>query len=230
MQIQHQESKQRVCLQDYTPRRSNGAMPIATSPFPDIPHYLKAPAYNVRAGFNHIRILPPTWEGAEYYGFPVAIHYNAGHYKHHFACLAFHVGEKCPMCILDSKSKPAKRVAYYVIDRNDHNVIQPKVWLAPPMFDNMLTSCTRKPDGSFIPIDHPEEGFDITFQFRDKLYVDVDVDKQPTGIAPAHVGADVMDAWLNAIVDTPLPEVVRIHTFNELAVDLLGGDMTTVNS
>ena len=82
---------------------------------------------------NILRILPPTWDGAEHWGYDVWVHYGIGPDNSAYLCLEKMKGEPCALCderkraqkAKDStedyvnKLEPTKRVLMFILDRKN---------------------------------------------------------------------------------------------------------------
>jgi len=124
-------------------------------------------------GENLIRILPPTWEAPEHYGYDIYVHYNVGPDNAAYLCPEKMQGKKCPICDerlkaeaegdkdYAKKLRPTKRVLFYLIDR-DKEKEGVKVWAAPWTVDKgIMIQATDSRTQEFFPVDDPDEGFDI---------------------------------------------------------------------
>lgn len=126
-------------------------------------------------GPNEVRILPPTWEGAKHYGIDVHLHYGIGADNAAYLCLDKMKGKACPICEERKRAaddddqeyadelRPQHRVLMYVLDR-DKEKEGVKVWSMSSRQDqDILRLCVDKKTGETLEIDHPEDGYDLSF-------------------------------------------------------------------
>src|SRR3982751_6331107 len=59
-------------------------------------------------GENHIRILPPSWEDAQHFGFDAYVHYGIGPERGSVLCLFKMKGEPCPICEQRARAERAR--------------------------------------------------------------------------------------------------------------------------
>lgn len=131
------------------------------------------PIWKPSDGANTIRILPPSWEGAEHYGFDIYVHYQIGPDNSAYLDLTKMKHEPDPITEevarlrqagdidaakeLDSK----KRILIYLIDRD-----KPKegvmMWAMPWTVDrDIANQCYDQRTNEALLVDSPEEGYDV---------------------------------------------------------------------
>jgi hypothetical protein len=176
---------------------------------------------------NKIRYLPPTWgDGSEHYGFDVFVHYEVGQDKSTYLCPNKMLGKYCPICeertraVAENadkdtlwKLKPTKRVAVWIIDRNDESA-GPKLWLMPWTFDRDLVVQSEDDDtGEYYSIDDPDEGYDVTFEKKgekkDTTYIGIKLSKNSS---PLSEDDDKVEEWLSFIVENKLPDIFKYYS------------------
>lgn len=183
-------------------------------------------------GANTIRILPPTWPDPKHYGLDIWVHYGVGPDQQAYLCLDKMKGEHCPMCEEYDRArranedeeyvnelKPTRRVLFYLVDR-DHENEGVQAWAAPWTIDRDITkiSVDRKTQET-IPLDDPEEGYDVEF------------DKNGKGLGTKYVGVAIArrssslgkSAWLDFAVEHPLPEILEYHSAEHIEKVFGGG-------
>ena len=182
-------------------------------------------------GSNTIRIMPPTWDGADHFGFDVFVHYEVGPDNQSYLCLDKMKGEACPVCderaraVKDGdteyadKLKPAKRVLIYMIDR-DHERDGPIVWSMPWTIDRDLCKLVvDKRSGEVLPIDDPESGYDIEFDRQGKgqrtQYIGLAVARRDSALGK--------DEWLSFIQENPLPSLLHFYDYDHIQHVFGGG-------
>lgn len=179
-------------------------------------------------GDNRIRILPPTWDDAKHFGLDIYVHYGVGPDRGTYLCLQKMKGEADPIAeeraIIardgDEKDKDylkeleAKhRVLIYLIDRdNEKEGVQ--AWAMPSGLDKDIVKVSiDKTNGEVLPIDHPEDGYDVTFE------------KNGAGMKTKYEGASIARrssplgkaAWLDYAVENPLPSVLNYYDYDHIA-------------
>jgi hypothetical protein len=181
--------------------------------------------FKVNDGDNTIRIMPPTWDAPEHFGYDIHVHSGIGPDQQTYLCLDKMKGEPCPICderkqaIADNDEeyadelKPVKRVLVALIDR-DHEKDGPQVWAMPWGVDRDLCALVvDKKSGEVLPIDDPENGYDVEFT------------RTGTGIKTKYVGLQISrresdlgnDKWLDFMVDNPLPDLLQFYSYDHIA-------------
>jgi len=181
-------------------------------------------------GDNIIRIMPPTWEGAEHFGLDIYVHYGVGPDSQTYLCTHKMQNKPCPICDEREKAskdgdaeyadklKPTKRVLIYLIDRNNEKD-GPIVWSMPWTIDRDLCKLVvDKRSGEILPIDNPESGYDISFERKGKG------DRtQYIGLAVARRDSDLGDPkWLDEIQENPLDKILQFYDYDHVA-SVFGG-------
>lgn len=187
-------------------------------------------------GDNTIRILPPTWDGAEHFGLDIYVHYGVGPDSQTYLCNHKMQNKPCPICDEREKAakdgdvdyadklKPTKRVLVYLIDRNNEKD-GPIVWSMPWTIDRDLCKLVvDKRSGETLPIDNPDRGYDISFERKGKG------DRtQYIGLAVARRESDVGDPkWLDQIQDDPLDSILQFYEYDHIA-SVFGGSSKRKN-
>lgn len=183
-------------------------------------------------GDNRIRILPPTWAKAKHFGLDIYVHYGVGPDRQSYLCLnKMEQDGGCPVCEereiarRDEDEKYAKeleakrRVLVYLIDR-DHEKEGPQVWAMPWTLDrDIVKVCQDKSSGEVLEIDHPEEGYDVTFEkkgSKDRTeYLGVSIARRSSPLGK--------DEWLDHAVDFPLDTQLNYFDHEHIAKVFNGG-------
>lgn len=190
--------------------------------------------FNPKAGDHEIRILPPTWEDADHFGYTIFQHFNIGPEGGTYLCLHKMRNEACPIC--DEKAnaekagedelaqalKPGKKILVWVIDRSNEKE-GPKLWAMPWTFDRDLCAlAVDKKSGEVFELDNPEEGYDISFSIQGekltKKYVGIQVARRAS---PLHDDEDKAQEWLDFIMEHPIPDCL-IYKDVEYLENVLG--------
>jgi len=132
-------------------------------------------------GNNKIRLMPPGWDGADHFGYRIAVHYSIGQNKDAYIC-PFHTvhpvtgltRQPCPICeernrVLDTdeeyakKLKPSQRVLVYLLERGGKNT-KPvlKAWAMPASLDKaIMLQAIDEETQEVLGVDDPFEGYDL---------------------------------------------------------------------
>lgn len=194
--------------------------------------------YTPKAGSHTVRILPPTWEDAEHYGYDIHAHYNVGHDGGAYLCLHKMKEEECAICDerqqalknqdeeLEQALRPRKRVACWVIDR-DNERDGPMLWMMPWTLDTeIVKQSIDKKTGEVYNLDDPTEGYDVSFERQGDgpttKYVGVQLDRRPS---PLHEDEDDIKETLKFIKDNPVPDQL-VFQEGQYLTDLVGDGLT----
>ena len=202
---------------EQTSARANQSGGMYDNPYKD-----GVQTFSPKEGTHVIRIMPPAHEGADHYGIDVWLHSSVGADNQTYVCPSKMKGEACVLCEEQSRAarsgdteyadqlKPYKRVWVWVIDRNNEKD-GPLLYQMPWTMDkNFVNLAIDKRSGAILPIDHPDEGFDVEFR-RDGAglktkYTAEAVARKST---PLHDDLNKQDKWLDFIAEKPLPSVVN---------------------
>jgi hypothetical protein len=176
---------------------------------------------------NILRILPPTWDGAEHWGYDVWVHYGIGPDNSAYLCLEKMKGEPCALCderkraqkAKDStedyvnKLEPTKRVLMFILDRKnmDEGVqLWPAAWTVDK---DICKKAINKKTGEPYFIDDVDDGYDVIINRegvgrRTKYSIDVDRDT-------SELGGDAKD-YLEYIDDNPIPTLLIYKDYDYL--------------
>jgi hypothetical protein len=189
------------------------------------------PVWKPNDGENVIRILPPSWEGADHYGLDVYVHYGVGPDNSTYLDLvrmkkgpdpiteemqrARQEGDEEYAKQLESK----KRVLVYLIDR-DKPKEGPMMWAMPWTVDKEIAihswdSRTQEA----LPVDSPEDGFDIIINRQGKgarTEYTVKISRNPSPLQMTPEITDLLD-------NHPLPECLNFYSYEQIQKAFLGG-------
>lgn len=175
--------------------------------------------FTPKVGVNIVRIIPPTWEGAEHYGFDLFLHYDVGADRGVYACIRHMRNEACPLCderkraddakdkAYSDKLKPNKRVLVYIIDRNQEKE-GPMVWSMPWTMDRDILSVSvdKRTQEVYSP-DNPVEGFDVEFERKG-----TGLNTEYLGISLSRRSSPLGDPqWLEYAMKNNLPSVIQYY-------------------
>lgn len=181
-------------------------------------------SFRPKSDDNLVRILPPTFEDADHYGYEVYVHWNVGPDNDAFLCLKAMQGEDCPICeekaraLKDNdkdyadKLNAKKRVFCYVVDRDeeDEGLL---LWAMPWTLDRDVTTlAVDKRTGEVLAVDDPEDGYDVEFtkqgKGRNTEYVGVAIARKRSALDN--------DEALDDAIERPVPECLKFYTYDEI--------------
>lgn len=190
--------------------------------------------YTAKMGDNCIRFLPPTWEDHEHYGLDIWVHSYVGVNSGSYLCLQKMKNKHCPICEAAAASKEAgetdeakkleanRRVLTWVLDR-DGDTKTPQLYsLSWSMDKDISTLADNKRSGEVLLIDHPDEGYDVSFkrtgQKLNTRYVGVAIDRSPSSLSDRQKDQDAITAFIE---ENPLPSVLQYKSadFLEKIID-----------
>lgn len=175
-------------------------------------------------GENVIRILPPTWDEHDHYGYDIWVHSYVGPDKSTYLCPQKMLNKPCPICKAqreahnageeeDAKQlQPTRRVAVWLLDR-DADRPMPVLWTMSWSQDRDIAAlCQNKRTGKVLLIDHPNHGYDILFSRTGKglntRYVGLAVDREETA---ALEDEDELEKVLEYIQENPIPDTLNFY-------------------
>lgn len=173
---------------------------------------------------NWIRILPPTFDGAEHFGMIIYVHFGVGPDNVTLLCERRSGDGRCPICDDQTKAetqgkdelakelKPTKRVLIWLIDRKDDKVTVPKLWAMPQSVNEEICALCKDPrSGAIIMIDNPDIGYDNMFKVTGKRpnikYIAHMIDRTST---------QVEESYLEYITQHPLDKVINHRSYEQV--------------
>jgi gp32 DNA binding protein like len=188
-----------------------------------------------RQGLNTIRILPPTWDGFEHFGYTIWVHGYIGQDNSTYLCRYKMEGKKCPICRAakeardsgDEEAKqlaPTEKVVCWILDRKEDKE-QPQLFMMSWSMDRDITDQSiDKKTGKILLIDHDEEGYDLSFtrhgQGLNTRYSGYQFDRDPSPILD---DAKEQDGVLEFVTSNPIPDTLLYHSVEHLDNVLAGG-------
>lgn len=191
----------------------------------DVMFKADVPRFKPRSGENRVRILPPTFDGAEYWGREVWVHYGIGpEGKSSYLCLNKNHGDPCPFCEEASEAQregeseyaktlaPKKRMGLWLIDRKESSK-GPQLWLAPAGFDkDVAKRCIDKRTKALLSPCDVEEGYDVYFDCNGTgartKYESVELDRESSALAKDPARAK---KWLRFVEENPLGDDLLVY-------------------
>lgn len=186
---------------------------------------------------NFIRILPPTWENAQHYGLDLWVHYSVGPNKGTVICLYKSGRGPCPICEAHARAeaagredakelKPTRRVLVWLLNRKAGEEKKPLLWAMPWTVDRDISKiCRDRESGELYMIDHPEQGFDISFDkegesFQTK-YTGFQISRRPSSVDKKHI---------DYVCQHPLPDTLLWRDYDEVQALFEGEALVKPNS
>ena len=188
------------------------------------------------AGDRTIRILPPTWDDPDDFAFDIFVHYGIGTDEQAYLCRSAMLNEDCPICderataIANGDEEYAKELAAtkrcvaWIIDR-DKEKEGPKIWAMPVTVNKGINKIViDKRTGEVLPIDDPENGYDIEFTREGTglktKYTAIMVSHHPS---PLHDDDAMFDKWIGVALDNPVPDLLVYHDYDYVLRVFNGG-------
>jgi hypothetical protein len=186
-------------------------------------------SWRPKNGDNQVRILPPTWDDHDHFGYEIWVHGFVGSDESSYLCPKMMKNKKCPICVAAkelkdagedeefNKTKAKKRFLYYIIDR-DGDSDMPQAWSVSWTMDRDIAAlCINKKTGKVLELDHPEDGYDVSFkrtgQKLNTRYVGLQIDRDASAI-------DESDKKIKKILrfteENPLSEVLKFYDYEHL--------------
>ena len=208
--------------------------------------YLKQdiPVWSPKKGQNRVRILPPTWKGADHYGLDIWVHYGVGMDNNTFVCLAKNKDliddEPCPCCEARQRFQsegndefadilqPRKRVLCYIVDRvEEEKGVQ--LWpMAYTVDRDIALQSNDDETNEVLFVDDPENGWDIQFtrdgEGQTTKYNAIKLFGKSG--KPISRNQDTQDEILEFIQENPLPDQIIIVEASHMEEVLEGGVAT----
>lgn len=187
--------------------------------------------WKVNDGNNTIRPLAPTWKKAEHFGYDIYVHYGVGPDRATYLCLFKMLGKPCPICEertevqrsgdekLAKQMEPKRRVLIYLIDR-DKEKEGVQAWAMPWTVDRDISKVSQdRRTGEVLPIDHPEDGYDVMFEkkgAKDRTeYLAIQLDRRPSDLGKPE--------WMDFAIEHPLPDQLQYFDYEHIAKAFNGG-------
>lgn len=206
--------------------------------------------FSPKEGDHSVRILPPGWDDAKYYGIDAYVHYDIGPDGGAYLCLDqmrsslekagvdLEVPEgDCAICaarkqaVADGEDEEliralgwTRRVLCYVIDRNNEGD-GPLLWSMPQTLDKEIAAqCVNKKTGEVYPLDDDQKGYDVSFERvgtkQKTKYTGVQLDRNSS---PLSDDEDEAADWLKFVVDNPLPSQLVFQDADYIETLVSGG-------
>jgi len=190
--------------------------------------------YKPAKGDNYIRILPPTWEEPEHYGYIVYVHYQVGPNKAAVLCPRKMKNQHCPLCEAQERAaregdkeladelNAGKRVLCWIIDLKDREK-GPQVYPMPWKTDAAFCKLARDPrTGDTYELDNPDNGHNVSFE-RVGEGISTKYEAHRIESRPSSVSTQ----FLEFIEEFPLPSTLIWRDYDEIKRLYEGEDATS---
>jgi len=186
--------------------------------------------FKIKEGHMTIRILEPTWDNPDHYGYEVLVHRNIGPDNVSYLCLGMK-DEPCPICEDREENsddidyatalKAKKRYIVWMINRDDVKA-GPLLWSMAWTVDRDIAEVSidrRNQDVYYI--DDLEEGYDVFFkveQVHSKNYKG----PSPSGYSisrassPALDDPKEMEKLKTFLKENPIPDCLNFYNYDYL--------------
>lgn len=191
----------------------------------------KYKVYKIRDGKNLIRILPPTWDNAEHYGYDLFINYNVGVDNQSYLSLSKMKGEADPLAEARKEAErdgdkklakdlqPRQRVAMWIVDRQDEDE-GPQLFLCPFTLDKAIAGASFDEDTKeVIYVDDPDQGCDVRF-YKEGSGLNTDYPGEKIKImkpSALHEDMAVQKEWETFVQENPIPECLQFYEYDHIA-------------
>ena len=187
----------------------------------DSPFSADVDVFRPKEGDNAIRILPPTWDNHEHFGYTVFAHRYIGPEESTYLCprkmknKPCAVCDACEECRRSGETDEAKRLqptemqVYWILDRAE-NAKVPQVYMVHWMADRDIAGFTRNPkSGAALYVDHPDDGYDLLIRrtgsgLRTRYTYSFDREA-----SPIHESEKTQEKILEYIQDNPIPKMLK---------------------
>ena len=181
-------------------------------------------SWRPKEGDNLIRILPPTWDDFDHYGYEIWVHRRIGADDSMYLCLSKMKDKHCPICDAAKAAKDGgedeefkalratNAFVVWILDRDEKDEL-PMLWQMSWTQDRDVAALGfNKRSGNILAIDHPDEGYDLTIKrtgsgLRTK-YFGLSFDRDPS---PISVKEKKQDEILEYITENPVPSVLHFY-------------------
>jgi gp32-like DNA binding protein len=177
--------------------------------------------FRAKNGDNLIRILPATWDDHDHYGLDVWVHGFVGVSNGSYICPAKMKNKPCPICDAAKASRaagedeeakdldPKRRVVCWVIDRNEDKPIPQLYAMSWTMDRDISALCHNAKTGKVLLIDHPDEGYDVSFKRKgQKLNTDYYGYQIDRDSSPISDDDKEQESILEQITEHPVPSTL----------------------
>lgn len=200
----------------------------------DSPFKQGVDTWRPKAGDNLIRLLPPTWDDHEHYGYELWVHKYIGADNSTYLCPQKMKNTPCPICKAAKLAKDAgeadeakqlvvqKMVCAYIIDRDEKKPTPILYNMGWSMDRDIASLSINSRTGKVLMLDHPDKGYDVTIKRTGeglRTRYQVVIDRDPTSIDD---DPEVQSEILDQVQDNPVPDQLRFYDEDYLEKVLSG--------
>jgi len=191
--------------------------------------------FKFKVGDNTFRILPPTWDGADYYGYEVWAHSYVGSNNGTYLCPRKMKNKPCAICDVEKETRDSgdkeeasqlaarQRYLFWALDRDDEKAGAKIVEMSWTLDQSVASLLINKRTGKVIALDHPTEGRDVTIQRRGQglntKYYGQRIESEATPILDDE---EEMDELLEYVRENPIPSLLKFYD-NEYLEGIISG-------
>lgn len=188
--------------------------------------------YKVKDGKNSIRILPPTWDNPQHYGYDLHVNYGIGADHQAYLSLSKMQGQPDPLSEarhaadkegdkdLAKSLKPKERLGVWLVDREAEDD-GPQFWAIPVTVAQDFARISFDEDTKeTLMIDDLEEGYDLKFvkegQGLNTKYpaARMRLSREPS---PLHTNEKLQLEWWEYIQTNPIPSILQYYDYDHIA-------------
>lgn len=193
--------------------------------------YIKdgTPLLTFKEGKHRIRILPPTWDNAEHYGYDIYLNYGIGPDKQSYLSLSKMkkgrdpIAEERTRAQNDGREDDAKalnarkRILVWAVDRK-REAEGPQLFAMPVSVDQEIaTRAVDDINGGVLSVDNPYDGYDVIFNKTGEglktKYPGVDIARQSSQLSDDD---ETMQKWLEFVQANPIPDCLKFYSYEHI--------------
>ncbi len=191
----------------------------------------KYKVYKIKDGKNVVRILPPTWDNADHYGYDLWINYSVGPDNQSYLSLKRMKNERDPLDEARREAQrsgdkelakvltPKQRILMWVIDRMNEDE-GPQLLPCPFTVDKAIAALSFDEDTKeTLFIDDPKTGNDVRF-YKEGSGLKTDYPPEKMRIlksSPLSQDKAIAQDWLDFVSENPLPECIEFYDYDHIA-------------
>jgi hypothetical protein len=188
-----------------------------------------ADTWTPKQGDNTIRFLEPTWDDHRHYGYEIYVHNRVGADNSTYLCLNKMKKKPCPICEAQMEAKragedddakalnPTKRFVCWILDRSERDP-NPQLYSMSWTIDRDIAAlCKNKRTGKILFVDHPYEGYDVSFSRKGMdiktKYFGFQIDHESTPLLDDDTKLEEIREF---ITENPVPDQLKFYSYEHL--------------